>query len=259
MVSNVYAFVNYSSTTIDGAGNGVDEGHDVCIDSGGNMYITGYVSNGVNRDIYLSKYTSSYVLVSSATFNGSGNGDDYGYSIMLDASNNIYVAGSIHNGTNSDIWIGKYNQSFVLQSSAVLNGIGNVGDIAKDLALYGTNIYVTGFVDNSGKEVWVAIYNSNLNIISSTTYKSAGGESQGNGIGIDGSGNVYIAGTVADNFGDIWVGKYNSSLVFQSSVTINGPDGNGDGANDIDVISSDIYVTGWTNDTTNNNDIWIFH
>ena len=36
-------------------------------------------------------------------------GDDYGYGITIDSSDNIYVAGSSHNGTDTDFMVRRYD------------------------------------------------------------------------------------------------------------------------------------------------------
>lgn len=109
-------------------------------DASGNMYLTGefnevdvdfnpgsgtdlHSSNG-GSDVYLTKFGSDGSYLWTVTFGGAGN--EYGESVAIDGSNNLYITGSF-NGTDvdfdatggtdlfssssSDIYITKYSSS----------------------------------------------------------------------------------------------------------------------------------------------------
>ncbi|SVE51796.1 uncharacterized protein METZ01_LOCUS504650, partial [marine metagenome] len=93
-------------------GTNSDVGRSVAVDSSGNVYTTGYfkstpgdfdpgsgtanlTSNGVH-DVFVSKLDSSGNYVWAKSFGGSGH--DYGHSVAVDSSGNVYTTG-FFNGT----------------------------------------------------------------------------------------------------------------------------------------------------------------
>lgn len=91
-------------------GGTVSDGYsanDIAIDNNANLYITGTVYS--TADFSTVKYNSSGVLQWAATYNGTGNSNDYGSFAGVDAGGKAYVSGnSIGNGTGTDIAIVKY-------------------------------------------------------------------------------------------------------------------------------------------------------
>ncbi len=152
-------------------GNSNDEGHSVCIDSIGNIYITGtFTSDSINfgsttlynninngtGDIFLVKYDSTGMVIWARGIGGSG--DDMGLHICIDRRGNIYITGYFSSGTIT---------------------IGN-----------------TTLVNNGNRDMLVARYDTLGNPIWA---KSAGGiySDQGLGICTDNTGNVYVSGLFA--------------------------------------------------------------
>ena len=98
---------------------------------------------------------------SSTTINGSGNNDDYGYGITVDGSGNIYVTGTVYEGTNNNIWVAKYNSNLVLQTSTTINGSGNGSDEGYGITIdtISTNaVWLTGvsYETAGGNNIWLS-------------------------------------------------------------------------------------------------------
>ncbi|MBN4051589.1 SBBP repeat-containing protein, partial [bacterium AH-315-M05] len=234
-----------------GSANNYDHASAIAVDSSGNVYITGWASNGTNNDYATIKYNPSGVEQWAAIYNGIANGYDYAYDIDLDNSGNVYVTGMSYNGSNSDYTTVKYNSSGTQQWAAVYNGSGNGIDQANSISVdnsgnvsitgqsyNGSNAdYVTIKYNSSGTQQWAAVYNG-----------SGNGYDIGEAIVVDGSGNVYVTGYSPNVNGnnDYVTIKYSSSGIQQWAAVYNG---NvvivNDYARDIAVDDSgNVYVTG---------------
>jgi hypothetical protein len=152
-----------------------------------------------------------------------GNGeplDTFGYSVVTDASNNIWVTGSTQTfgGENYNVFLQKYDQSCNLLFTKQWGGAGN--DIARAIAVDGLdNVYITGYTDGL-TQIFLLKYASTGDLQFSQTWGS-GGNSYGNGVIVDVLGNVYVVGTATHTGGGAHAVllKYDSSgnLLFQRS------------------------------------------
>jgi len=225
-------------------GNSSDqEGMAVTVDSSNNIYVTGYTygdldgntnSAGNGSDIFLSKYYDNGNKQWTKQLGTSGN--DYGYGVTVDSSNNVYLTGStqggLHENTNSgnsDIFLVKYNSSGTKQWTKQLGTSSNDSgqSVAVDLS---NNIYVTGatqggFDGNDNtlySDIFLVKYNSSgtkqwTKQLGSTSHDG------GNGVAVDLSNNIYVTGGTQggldgnNNLGgyDIFLVKYNSDGVLQ--------------------------------------------
>ena len=130
-----------------GPGNGDDRPYALVLDGSGNTYVTGYsTGSSTLRDFTTIKYNSSGIQQWIASYNGAANNIDEAYSIVVDNSSNVYIAGSSHEGspTNYDFTAIKYNssgaQQWIIKFDS-LSGNGYCSSVAVD-AQY--NVYMFG-------------------------------------------------------------------------------------------------------------------
>jgi hypothetical protein len=152
-------------------GTSNDVGNSIAVDSSGNVYTSGYfngtadfepgagtsnLTSAGSADVFISKLNSSGALVWAKSFSGASL--DYGYSIAVDSSGNVYTTGFFEGTVDFDPGAG----------TTTLTSAGSV------------DIFVSK-LDSSGALVWA---------------KGFGGASLdvGNSIAVDSSGNVYTSG-----------------------------------------------------------------
>jgi hypothetical protein len=272
-----------------GGGGGTDNGNAIAVDGSGNVYVAGY-SNAPwgspvhaydsNGDAFAARLNSSGNLIWN-TFLG-GSGPDYGYSIALDGSGNVYVAGQSsgvgwgspvqgHQGA-TDAFVARLNSSGNLIWNTFLGGLGWDGGPA--IAVDGSgNIYVAGRSNDTwgaplqahnapgvNYDGWAARLNSSGNLIWNTFLGGSGGDS-GHGIAVDG-GNVYVAGESDDTWGspvrthfgvanyDAFVARLNGSGTLIWNTFLGGSGHDRVYGNNIAVDGSgNVYVAGYSNVT----------
>ena len=180
--------VSYSTVV----GNATDSGRGIAVDSGGNIYITGEyrstiavpiytfgtapaltgvsMPSPVINDAFVIKWNANGTLAGYSTIAGSGN--DVGYSIAVDSSQNIYITGSYSAGiggvaiktfgtspaltgvsmpgtTISDAFVIKWNANGTLAGYSTIAGNGN--DIGNSIAIDSSrNIYINGQYTSTG-------------------------------------------------------------------------------------------------------------
>ncbi len=122
---------------------------DIIVDPMGNVYVTGYSSNGADHDIRTIKYDRDGTELWNQTYDSTF-GDDWGKVMALDPAGYVYVAAEISSDTNgTDFGVLKYdlNGNFVWVTT-YNNAANNEDDSPKDMAIDGAgNIYVTGTSD----------------------------------------------------------------------------------------------------------------
>jgi len=189
-------------------GNDDDRPADLILTAGGDVIVTGREDAGPNDDITTIAYTNAGVQLWIRSFNGSGNGNDRGEALAVDASGNVYVTGESDAdpsfNANIEFVTIKYSNIGVYQWSKY-KGIsaGNNTDSPKAIAIDAAgDIYVTGKGDSdaaaginddmltvkydpSGNEAW-----------SKTSGGSSNLEDGGYAIVIDNSGNAIVAGKI---------------------------------------------------------------
>ncbi len=235
-----FAFLNaqvpafYSVKQMGGSGN--ERGQFITLDNTGNVYTTGsfqgtidfdpnggvvnLTSNG-GDDIFISKMDASGNLVWAKSMGDTLN--EYGYSVAVDASGNVYTTGhysgtvdfnggagttTLSSNGNEDIFVTKYDASgnFVWAK----NMGGATSDFGRAMAVDAAgNVYITGFFDgtsdfdpNAGTanltstglyDIFISKLDATGNFVwaknmGSTTFDV------GNSIVLDATGNVYTTG-----------------------------------------------------------------
>jgi uncharacterized delta-60 repeat protein len=246
-----------------GPGNGADFANSIAVDASGNVYITGgSVGSGSGSDVVTIKYNTLGVQQWLQRYNGTENAFDDASSITVDASGNVYVAGSsMGSGTSYDYVTIKYNSSGVQQWMQRYDGTGSSFDAAFSIAVDGSgNVSVAGYstgvgtgydcvtiqYNSSGVQQWLQRYNGPGN---STDVV--------NSIAVDGSGNVYITGFSGGSgtANDYVTIKYNSSGVQQWLQTYNGTGNSFDNAKSLTIDGSgNVYITGYSTGSSSGED-----
>lgn len=241
-------------------GTADDLGFGITVDGSSNVYVTGHFqganvdfdpnggtanlsSNGV-QDVFVAKYSSSGTYLNA--FNIGGTGEDIGYNVATDGSDNVYVSGYF-NGSNvdfdpdagmsnlssnggRDIFVAKYSSAGAHEWS--FNIGGTVDDASWDLDLDGLdNVWVTGYFEgtdidfdpnagtanltsNGMEDIFVAKYNS------SGTYLNA--------FGIGGTGDEFASAIAIDASNNVFItGRFTGAVDFDPSAGVSSYSSNG--------------------------------
>jgi len=259
------SLVLQSSTTLTSPDMNEDSGHSITIyDS--NVYVTGILYESTNDDIWIAKFDSSLICLSSSTF-GEIAFMDQGMGIVIDSNENLYITGLV-NDTNQDIWIAKYNSSLILQSSITINGSSDNTDAGYAIAIdTNTNsIYVTGSImETSGaSNIWLSKHSIETGIFVGNFSQGVGATYDGsdfdsaNGVAVDtftaGCPYIYVVGASSNGStaSDFYVIKYDSNGGKLKTATYNSPANSDDTATDVVVDhAGNVIVTGYTYNSNN--------
>ena len=219
--SEDYCTIKYNNSGVqqwiaiyNGPGDDVDFSADVKVDESSNVYVTGGSAIGDYFHCTTIKYNSSGIQ----QWVQSNDSASRGYSIALDNSGNVYVAGVI-SYPRIDFLIIKYNSSGAQQWLKRNSGLGENNHDPKMVTDVSGNVYVTGAAytggwghyftfkyNSAGIFQWQKTYIGPLNRLDYP-----------NDIKVDAAGNVYVTGSsnrITLNT-DCTTIKYNSSGVQQ--------------------------------------------
>ena len=237
-----------------GSASNYDYSRSLALDGSGNIYIAGeseatwgtpinpYAGGG--GDTFVAKFNSNGALLWN-TFMGSAISYDYGKSIAVDDSGNVYVAGSSWStwGTPVNSFAGKTDAfAAKLDSSGALLWNTFMGswnyDNGNSIAVDGSgNVYLAGQSDAWGTPVnphagstdaFAAKLDSN-GALSWNTFMGSASDDYGNSLAVDSSANVYVAGQSYATWGKPVNPNSGGIDVFVAKI---GPDFDGDGMDD---------------------------
>jgi len=205
------------------------------------LYTGNGSSQGIPNGIRLGNGATSPGWI--ATLGGSGT--DYGQSVAVDSSGNVYVCGASNASGTYDFQIAKYNTSGVIQWQRRLGGSGT--NFGNSVAVDGSgNVYVCGYSDASGThDFQIAKYNTS-GVIQWQRRLGSSGSEIGYSVAVDSSGNVYVCGySNASGTDDFQIAKYNTSGVIQWQRRLGGS--GSDLGRSVAVDSSgNVYVCGYS-------------
>ena len=256
-----------------------DRGECIAVDTSGNVYVAGYSSatwgapvnaHAGGIDAFVAKLNSNGVR-QWHTFMGSAS-TDYGRSIAVDTSGNVYVAGNSYAtwGTPINPYAGDYDAfAAKLNSSGVRQWHTFMGSANTDWGCYSiavdgsTNVYLLGMSDATwgspinahagGRDTFTAKLNSS-GIRQWHTFMGGSNDDDGYALAVDTSGNVYVAGTSIATWGtpinpysgaaDAFVAKMDSSGIRQWHTFMGSSSDESGLAVAVDT-SGNIYVAGY--------------
>ena len=190
----------------------------------------------------------------TSTFGASGSSLESSNGIALDSAKNIYTIGkTLHTSGTTDSLLVKYNNSGTMQWQRTLTG-SNSNDFGNGIAIDSSdNIYTVGTTGSNSNDIVISKYNTS-GVIQWQAILGTNVAQAGNGIAVDSSGNVYITGTTINGTDyDIITAKYNSSgtIQWQRQLGIIGSNKNDEGFGIAVDSSSNVYITGYGDNTAN--------
>ncbi len=232
-------------------GEGDDVAQGMSVDATGNVYVTGHTTGfgSASEDIFLVKFSSAGDLVWQRIWGGTG--DDEGFGVAIDSSNNIYVTGhtSSSGAGGSDALLLKFDSGGGLIWQKTWGGGGD--ETAVSVAVSSTeSIYMTGYTTSfgaGGPDAFLLKYDQEGNLLWQRTWGGVGADF-GSSVAADLAENAYVTGnsrSMGSGANDVFLLKFTpaGNLVWERLWGGAGDDiANGVSTNP----SGDIQVTGST-------------
>jgi hypothetical protein len=248
---------------------GADKPYAGAVDSTGNLFVVGY--HTATDKNWMIKKLDTRGNEDTTSWNkdvGDVGSDEIAYGVALDTSNNVYVVGSRHNGSNLDWWLKAYNSSGVEDTvnwDIILDGNSSNDEATAVAVDSSNNIYIVGYGTNiaggsTGEDMWIRKYNSSGAL--SCEQKIDGGASLSDralSVTVNNTtSKFYVAGYITAGGGDqqMFVKRLRASdCTVEASAT-----GNSSGTNDQASVvrldsSGNVYVAG--RDSSADSDWWI--
>jgi uncharacterized delta-60 repeat protein len=192
---------------------GTDQAKAVAIDSYNNVIVTGFVWNGINRDIHTVKYNGvTGAVIWQHSYDGTAHGNDMGTAIAVDSLDNVYVGGNSQNAEgNDDVAVLKYTPDGTTVWQEFFNGSGNDIDQLTDITTGLDSVAVTGQSKSGARFSMLTIkYSSAGTKLWDKSYAGTG-SATGNRVRTDNAGNVIVTGSAMNDTLDIHTIKYNGA------------------------------------------------
>jgi hypothetical protein len=192
-----------------GAGTTDDKAFGIVVDSDQNILVTGYSTGGNSgKDFTTIKYNSAGDTLRVRKKNGTGNGEDKSFGIVVDEGDNCYITGnSIGDTTESDYLTVKYDSTGLEKWATRYNGTANYQDTSYAVC-YPKNseyVYVTGgsSSDTIPGKLDILTVKYNVETGEESQFSRYVSTSNLNDAGVcitaDTSGNVFVAGYTQDS------------------------------------------------------------
>lgn len=188
----------------DGPANTYDQAESVVVDGDGNVFVAGESEGvGTSSDYATIKYSSGGTALWTNRYDR-GNYSDYGVSMVLDGSGNVFVMGTsgaiFYTGAGVPLWT-NYD---VAGGFMAADGGGNLL-VAGSSAVAGTGLdYWTTKYSGAGMPLWTNGYNG------PGTY-----DDRAAAVVVDGSGNVFVTGSSASQ--GVWYYQANAFATIKYS------------------------------------------
>ncbi|MBU6157808.1 MAG: T9SS type A sorting domain-containing protein [Bacteroidetes bacterium] len=207
-VSKDLVLLQYSNTgaelikqTFNGTANKDDEGEGVAISPNGNIAVVGFTAESNNQhNALLLIYNGNTAPLAQNIWSGLGDNGENIRALTADASGNLFFCGySVRQDNNRDFYYGKLNAAGVLQWSKDTTGsLYGSDEEANAIALDGGgNVYVSGFLKNSGtsSDVYLEKLTNQGTRIWNFRYDAPTSESdRALDMVLDNTGNAYLCG-----------------------------------------------------------------
>ncbi|MBI5744492.1 MAG: carboxypeptidase regulatory-like domain-containing protein [Elusimicrobia bacterium] len=227
----------------------------MAVDANSNIYLLNTFTTNTNlggSEIVLRKYNAAGALQWTRLLNSPYmSGWDYGRAVAVNpASGEVYIAGSLYNGNDTDIFTAKYSASGeLLWTKTRADAGGNYWDSAQAIAYYPATdaLYAAGyFVETSttSRDMWVARLQPATGVqMWERIYNSTGVANSDDFLGdlaLDTSGYVYASGQSygGPSYADMHLAKFSPAGVRMAFWDYNGPGNGYDGANGVAVNPS---------------------
>jgi hypothetical protein len=211
----------------------------VTTDVDGNVYITGTIGHGLDgnsqsgtKDFFLTKYDASGAKVFTKQMGVPGVAT-WGVAVAIDASGNVYVAGTTFGGLDdntlagtSDFFLTKYDSSGTKISTKQIGVAGvDTWGLAVTTDTSG-NVYVAGItfggLDGNTltgtSDFFLTKYNTSGTKVYTRQLGAAGADTYGEAVETDANGNILVSGVTNGGLdGNICVGSWNSFVTKYSN------------------------------------------
>ncbi len=202
----VYVAGDTQSTDFPGTAGGAQEAH-----------------AGGDHDLFVARLNSDLTTLTQTTYLG-GSEDDYGYSLAIGGTGEVYVAGNTFstnfpgttggaqttNAGGGDAFVACLNSNLTTLTQSTYLG-GSDGDYAFSLTIGGTGqVYVAGFTYSNnfpgtaggaqnafagGDDAYIARLNTDLTTLTQATYLGGTSYDDARSLAIGNTGEVYVAGS----------------------------------------------------------------